>query len=310
MAYEPLMEQKNTGYLFVYFTGEDESGEQVYFALSEDGLHWHDLNRGKPVLTSRIGERGVRDPFILRSSHDGNFYIIATDLRIASGKGWDAAQHRGSRSIVVWEATDLTHWSEERSIEMDLPEAGCVWAPETIYDADSQEHLMFWASMTPSEGKAPKQIIYSSRTRDFRTFTRPEVFIERDNHVIDTSIIRAGERYYRFSKDETTKCILLEQGDSLAASSFADIVSADLDHLLGVEGPAVFKFNDRDEWCLLVDQFMTNQGYLPMVTDDLASGRFRVLSKEEYAMGATKKRHGSVLNLTAAEYAALKKAWG
>lgn len=28
------------GYLFVYFIGEEKDGEQIYFSLSRDGLHW------------------------------------------------------------------------------------------------------------------------------------------------------------------------------------------------------------------------------------------------------------------------------
>ncbi|UJF31419.1 LamG domain-containing protein [Paenibacillus hexagrammi] len=75
-------------YLFTHFTGESATGEQIYFAGSEDGLHWTDLNDGNPVLTSDLGEKGVRDPFIMRSAEGDKFYIIATDLRIASGKGW------------------------------------------------------------------------------------------------------------------------------------------------------------------------------------------------------------------------------
>ena len=35
--------KKYEGYLFVYFTGESEDGEQIYFAVSSDGLHWNDL---------------------------------------------------------------------------------------------------------------------------------------------------------------------------------------------------------------------------------------------------------------------------
>ena len=53
------------GYLFVHFIGEQENGEQIYFAVSEDGMHWQDLNGGQPVLVSDIGESGVRDPFIV-----------------------------------------------------------------------------------------------------------------------------------------------------------------------------------------------------------------------------------------------------
>jgi Glycosyl hydrolases family 43. len=297
-------------YLFVHFTGEHEDGEQVYFSVSEDGLHWNDLKQGQPVLKSGIGEKGVRDPFIVRSPLDHKFYIIATDLRIANEKGWDVAQHRGSRSIIIWESSDLVNWSKERSVEVDLPEAGCVWAPETIFDEEAGEHLIFWASMVREGEKEPKQIIYSSRTKDFITFTKPEPYIERGNHVIDTTIIREGNIYYRYSKDETTKCITVEYSSSLSRSDFEELHSPALDKLYGVEGPEVFKFNDRNEWCLMVDQYAAGKGYLPLITDDLSSGKFRILNPEEYHLGITKKRHGSFLNLTGAEYKALMAAWG
>lgn len=36
---------KYTGYLFVHFTGAQKDGEQIYFSLSRDGLHWKDLGK-------------------------------------------------------------------------------------------------------------------------------------------------------------------------------------------------------------------------------------------------------------------------
>ena len=72
-----------TAYLFAYFKGEGlAQGEQIYFAVSRDGLHWRDINNGNPVLTSTLGEKGVRDPFIMRSADGAKFYVIATDLKI------------------------------------------------------------------------------------------------------------------------------------------------------------------------------------------------------------------------------------
>ena len=70
------------GYLFVHFTGEQKDGEQIYFSISRDGLHWEDLNDGQPVLYSHLGMQGVRDPFLLRDPKQKKFYLIATDLRI------------------------------------------------------------------------------------------------------------------------------------------------------------------------------------------------------------------------------------
>ena len=89
---------KYTGYLFVHFTGAQKDGEQIYFSLSRDGLHWKDLGEGRPVLRSEIGEKGARDPFLIRTPD--RFYLIATDLRIETGKGWEAAQYRGSRDML------------------------------------------------------------------------------------------------------------------------------------------------------------------------------------------------------------------
>src|SRR4051812_12002638 len=88
------------GYLMVHFTGESAQGEQTYMATSSDGEFWTDLNNSQPVLMSTVGEKGVRDHTIVRSKEGNKFWILATDLRIASGKGWGAASSSGSTKLV------------------------------------------------------------------------------------------------------------------------------------------------------------------------------------------------------------------
>src|SRR5947209_2637334 len=57
-----------SGFLFTTFKGEQSPlTEQIYFGLSADGFHWSDLNDSKPVLVSTLGEKGVRDPYLLRT---------------------------------------------------------------------------------------------------------------------------------------------------------------------------------------------------------------------------------------------------
>ena len=295
-----------TGYLFVHFTGEQPMGEQIYFSLSRDGMHWNDLNGGKPVLVSEIGEKGVRDPFILRNPLNGKYVIIATDLRIEAGDGWDAAQHAGSRNLIVWQSDNMTDWEGPESHEVGIPEAGCVWAPEAIFDEERQEFLVFWASMVKEAGdEASKQRIYASRTKDFHCFTPAEKFQEGENHIIDTTILKAGEYYYRFAKDETVKNIRLDRSRSLDKDGFEPVEAPVLNALMGVEGPEAFKFNDRQEWCLMVDRFAEDKGYLPLLSGDFGSGVFRIPEDGEYDLGKTKKRHGGIMNLTEEEYAAL-----
>lgn len=290
------------GYLFVHFTGEHKDGEQIYFSLSEDGLHWKDLNGGKPVLKSSIGEMGARDPFIIRAVDEKKYWIIATDLRIEAGKGWDVAQHGGSRDILIWESKDLVNWQGPTAATVGVPGAGCVWAPETIYDKEKEMYMIFFASMTDN-----KQKIYRTYTKDFISFTETELYTESDNHIIDSTIIGTADGYYRYTKDETTKKVKVEFGKDLENSSFKLIESKTLGAMEGVEGPEIFKFNDRDEYCLIVDRYAEGKGYLPMVTDDLASGEFRVLDESEFDLGENKKRHGGIMTITKDEYDALKK---
>lgn len=299
------------GYLLAHFIGEQPDGEQVYFSYSEDGLHWKDLNNGQPVLRSGLGEQGVRDPFIIRSPHDNSFYIIATDLRIASGKGWGVAVNEGSRDIIVWQSQDLVNWSEPWAVTLGIEGAGCVWAPEAIYDEQAQNFLVFWASATKdSDNEERKQKIYCARTNDFRTFSEPELYIERDNHIIDTTIIAHAGSYYRLSKDETTKNITLEKGASLDKDAFTPVSAPSLEAIYGVEGPQIFKLNDREEWCLIIDRFAEGKGYLPLLSANLDRGEFRVVEDGSFDLGATKKRHGSVIQITREECNRLLAAYG
>lgn len=289
-------------YLFAHFIGEEKDGEQIYFSVSRDGLHWKDLNNGTPVLFSRTGTLGVRDPFLVRDPKTGTIYLIATDLRIEAGRGWEDAQEKGSKRIIVWETKDLVHWSKEWSCEVGISGAGCVWAPEAVFDKEKDAFLVFFASKVKYEGDAEgKHRIYAAYTKDFKAFSETFLYMEKKCDVIDTTILESGGQYYRISKDETDKRLILESSDSLTGE-FVRIESPTLAALKGVEGPEGFLLPDGKTWCLIADQFMTGKGYLPMLTENLASGDFRILAPEEYDMGKIKKRHGGVLKITDEEY--------
>ena len=182
-----------SAYLLVHFTGQSARGEQIYFSVSEDGLHWTDLNNSEPVLVSTLGDKGVRDPAIVRSPDGKKFYLLATDLRIANGKGWGAARSHGSTSLVFWESTDLVNWSAPWMVDVAsaIPEAGCAWAPEAIYDESTGDYFVYWTTMSPRNGVNEGRI-YSARTKDFRSFTPPELYIERNGAPATSSTRRSS----------------------------------------------------------------------------------------------------------------------
>ncbi|SEN50293.1 Beta-xylosidase [Amphibacillus marinus] len=285
-----------SAYLFVHFIGEGKNEEQVYFSLSKDGVNFQDLNQGKPVLCSQLGEEGVRDPFLIRDDKTGKFYLIATDLRMEKGLGWSHAIEYGSQDIIIWESTDLIYWSSPRAVKVGVAGAGNVWAPEAIYDQSKAAFLVFWASKV-----AGKHRMYAAYTTDFIDFTEPFQFFEKEKDVIDTTIVFDQGYYYRFTKDETNSRIIMERSESLLGD-YQLVSSPILDQLEGVEGPEIYQLPDQKTWCLIVDQFMARKGYMILTATDLATGDFNILEQNKYDFGQTKKRHGGVLAITDQEY--------
>ncbi|HMB95097.1 MAG TPA: glycoside hydrolase family 43 protein, partial [Tepidisphaeraceae bacterium] len=227
------------GFLFVTFKGESTPiTEQIYFAVSQDGRNWEALNNAEPVLISQIGEKGVRDPFLVRS-HDGKkFYLLATDLSTNLNPGWKRAAQAGSKSIVIWESADLVKWTEPRLAPVAPDDAGCTWAPEAIYDEQSNDYLVFWASTNRSDNFA-KQRIWAARTKDFVTFDKPFIYIEHPGAVIDTDIVNDHGKYFRFSKDEKTPSIFMETSENLMGP-WHDVPNFSLANTHDYEGPECF----------------------------------------------------------------------
>jgi hypothetical protein len=298
------------GYLFVTFGGQpNELSEQVYFSTSRDGRKWTAVNNGDPVLTSDIGEKGARDPYLLRSYDGKKYFAIATDLSMHFNRSWSRAVRGGSHSILVWESPDLANWSKPRLVKVAPDDAGCTWAPEAIYDEENRDYLVFWASTTASDDFR-KHRIWAARTKDFVTFEKPFIFIEKPNSVIDTTIVRDGTAYYRFTKDERQKSIFMETAPRLSGP-WKDVPDFSLAPLRGYEGPQIYQLEAARPgkpavWSFILDYYTKGQGYVSWTTNHLASGKFQPGQGFKFPF---KFRHGAVLPLTAAEYKTVLSRW-
>jgi len=305
------------GYLFVTFKGESPNGEQIYFALSRDGRNWSALNNSKPVLVSEAGSGGVRDPFILRMEGGKKFVLLATDLsiykkRLETGSGpeaWKQAVEAGGRSLAVWESTDLVNWEGPRLVPVATEDAGCAWAPEAIYDSEANDYLVFWAS-TNSADKFKKHRIWACRTKDFKTFGEPFIYIEKPKTVIDTTIVHDNGVYYRFSKERESNAIVMESGPKLSGPWVkADDFS--LRDVHGIEGPECYQAGAqsgqaRKTWCLIADHYLEGSGYHAYVTEDLSKGDFK---PDEGFTSPFRFRHGAVLPVSEEEYRKLSESF-
>lgn len=325
------------GYLYASFIEppKNAEGQQVYFASSDDGRNWSDLNNNKPVLKSTLGTGSTRDHYIVRSPEGDRFYIIATDLNcFESGKTWDDYANRGSKSLMVWESDDLVNWSEQRMVKVADDNTGCAWAPEAIYDEITGEYIVYWSGqdINPESESYGKKVVYYSKTRDFYSFSEQHKFVypnETDGTVsgtsdnfIDTTMIEGSDgNFYRTTKYEGVSPTQVFLDVSKYPLGTYSRVKTNLSEsaFLGTEGPGWFKLNKDDaeatgkKYCLMLDGYNgpnKGVGFFPTVVDDLNNTEEinfeRVKSDFKMRTGA---KHGGIIPLTQDEYDRVNTAY-
>ncbi|TGO04890.1 family 43 glycosylhydrolase [Serinibacter arcticus] len=315
-----LDDDYSAGYLWTHFAVEG-GYEKIFMGHSDDGLQWSKLNDNTSILANLGGDLGVRDPHLVRSPEGDRYWIIGTDLHAEGGgpggSGWD--QLNASQNIVVWESTDLVTWSDQRIVFAGFDAAGCVWAPEAVWNEATGEYYVYWSARDRGDVDTPDWAlrVYLTKTRDFVTFSEPEIWASLNEqgdgaggaNIIDSSIAVEDGVYYRFSTSDWDTVI--DTAPSLDGPWTTVVAKGEAAaHGLRprMEGLTVFPLPDG-RWALYGDE----NAYYGHVTDSLASLQFTQLTTgtgpEEFSF-EEKFRHGSVLQLTRAEEERLLAAYG
>ena len=73
-------------YLFAFFSNNTPYGEQIRYAISDDGFNYKALNEGRPFVASDsiARKKGIRDPHIIRAEDGKTFYNSARASRKAT----------------------------------------------------------------------------------------------------------------------------------------------------------------------------------------------------------------------------------
>ncbi|HLR92924.1 MAG TPA: immunoglobulin-like domain-containing protein [Jiangellaceae bacterium] len=308
----------DTGYAAAYF--RSDSDERIYSAATTDNdfFTFEEVNDGQPVVDNSEDTTGHRDPYILRS-HDGDkYYMIATDLCIGCGTGWDQAQSDGSLKVNVWESADLVHWERTNgdgngAIEVNQPEAGMTWAAEAYWDDELQSYVLFFASRLYDDVEHTAGDLHARMfavlTRDFVTFTSPPQSWQDTGHGrIDSTVQKIGDHYYRFTKNEDGgaadgleqgKDIFLERSKVLTAPTTASDWDADpetgwqlVDTAMTTpvtgnpgEGPQIAELNEGDP-----NNTADDDGYVFLV-DNYSAGGYRAFVTSGAAIAASGRDH-------------------
>ena len=298
-------EKDMAGYLFVYFTGNDISQEAICFALSNDGLSWHKLNGGRPVIDSKVisSTGGVRDPHILRGEDGHTFYMVATDM--VSANGWDS-----NRAMVLLKSEDLINWSHSiiniQQTYEGQDDLKRVWAPQTIYDHKAGKYMIYWSM---KHGDGPDIIYYAYANDSFTGLTggpRP-LFIPADRKsCIDGDIVYKDGKYHLFYKTEGHgNGIKVAVTDELTSGRWTESPDYKQQTDQAVEGAGTFKMSGTDKYILMYDLY-TSGRYQFTETTDLE--HFRAIDSK--VTMDFHPRHGTVMAVTRDEMKRLTDKWG
>ena len=148
VAVDANAKKKMSSYLFVFFSNNSPEGEQIRFALSDDGYNYVSLNDGQPVVGSDsiALTKSIRDPHIIRGEDGKTFYMVLTDMR--SSLGWQS-----NDGLILMKSTDLIHW-QHTAIDFpnrfpnlegfDRKNLHAVWAPQTIWDPVEKKYFIYY----------------------------------------------------------------------------------------------------------------------------------------------------------------------
>ena len=253
--------------------------ERLHLAVSADGRRYAPLNGGRPVW-----DRWLRDPFLARAP-DGLWHLVATT--------------RAKGCVLHATSPDLWTWAGEDAPILGTLGANNAWAPEWVWDGES--FFVFWSSSFEREGWMDSRL-YSSRTRDWRTFTEPALMLAPPYSAIDGSLVRHGGRWFLFHKEEEfgpatgeRRAIRVAVSERLEGpyETVGDPVAPTI-----TEGPAVAPDPMGGGWLLHYD-FCMADGYGLARSDDLLN--WTPVEGIDFPEGA---RHGSVAVLGPEEGAA------
>jgi len=297
------------GAVFVlpYFQGNGESG--VYFAWSRDGLKFESLNDAEVMFPAPDwgDESLTRDPSIVY--RNGVFHMV-----------WSTSWK--SRTFGYARSTDLRDWTA-RKIEIwgaDTEGIRNTWSPELHWDAVKEEFLIIWSTTTEAEKQDgdgsmdPHNLdhrTYATRTRDFTSFTKPQLFFSPDPEfsVIDPYIAHDDRDTPGNVKDDRWIMVIKHEmapedgGKNLRLTFSAEGMQGPYDTTLGPpvvgtgtgivnhmgEGPSLLKH--QGEWWLYWDSPGSRFAYCLATSPDLKTWKNR---SAELSMPISKMRHGTV----------------
>ncbi len=226
-------------YLMTAFTNSSESNMYVYDSANATNYSLIRANAYTPPSGL------IRDPSIMRHT-DGYYYIVYTT-------NWTG------NTIGFARSADHVTWTFLRNVTVGLNGAtGSTWAPEWFKDTDGSVNVIFSASSTGTAGQFQPYKITATNADLSAWSARTAIGIPA-NHI-DTFVVKSGNTYHAFAKNETTKYIEHATAGSLTGPWTFTGTGNWAGWGSGLEGPALVQL-PNGSWRLYFDQYSAGRYY-------------------------------------------------
>jgi hypothetical protein len=319
------LEKEMGAYLMTYFK-DDTHG--LYFAISEDGYTFTDVNNGIPVIAGDTiaYQKGIRDPHITRGK-DGAFYLAMTDLHVfGKERGfrttrWERPDEYGwgnNRGFVLMKSYDLIHWTRHNVIVQDLfpdLDVACAWAPQTIYDPKENKMMLYFTMRLGGNGKTKMYYAYTDDAYS-TLVSRPEILFDYPDpsiQVLDADIypLKDGSYVMTYVAQEGPAGIKMARSNFINKEYVYEAPQIDFEPR-SCEAPTIWKRIGEEKWVLMYDIFSINPHNFGFAeTVDFINftniGHFDkgVMKRTNFEV----QKHGSVIHITKKEAGKLLKKY-
>ena len=288
-----LSDADTYGYLYCH---KSAHGGWPAYALSQDGIHFHDLLCGDSIFPPE-DEKLISEnaPYLCRAADRG--YIM-----VAAG---------GPSSIVIFRSEDLIKWT--RITTLDLPDrcrvgnAKIIWDDTFVQkDGSVGGYLVYFPMYDPSTVKHAS--LFGIRSdREFQGCSRPELLADWGFGIKDPDInpLPDGGYCILFKEEHGRPGLLTARAQSPADPwSAPAYIAPEGDR--AVEGPVAFRTVGAQGWQVgYVDPAGGPTGGYRICTADDA---FREMRRPQYLEGVYGPEQGSFIRVNEAEYQRLQ-AW-
>ena len=315
------------GYLYCHMN--DRGRAWTAYALSRDGLRYHDLLGGDSVFSdaqmAKI-EGATRDAYICRK-HDGSGYLmVTTDMNVAAKERLGKVAEWDNYGIDLLRSDDLIHWESvtfdyrkgtsifcnpaDKSVYKDWSTINRVWAPQIVWDAEYQwpdgrrgGYMIYYSMWNRAEEKYDR-MYYSYADESFTNLTQPKLLFDWGYATIDADInwVEADQLWHMMIKKEGGKPGLFTATAPSLTGPWSEPVEDDYVNFEGnkkCEGVSAFQLAGQSTWVIGYIEYSSHpKNYRLCFADE----NMRNFHSPRNIEGVDRPQHGSFLRITKEEY--------